>query len=74
MKAVIREIVLHLLFVLLSLFVAFGALDPFAFNLTDSTRKILAEGGLMNAYSNISGDEIAMHADKVCSCSVFFCT
>lgn len=49
-KAIIREIVVHLMFVVLCLMVAYAASDPYSFQLSNSVRKQCQDNGVLQSY------------------------
>ena len=52
MKAIISEILVHLMFLMLCLFVAYAAMDPIAFTLADTVKRLCASGNIMKIYVN----------------------
>ena len=52
MKAIIKEIITHLLFVLVCLMVAYSASDPFSYHLSESVRNLAEKNGVTKAYFN----------------------
>ena len=51
MKAIIREIIIHLMFVLVCLFIGYSTMDPFAYRLGESVKNLVSKAGLTVAYN-----------------------
>lgn len=72
MKAIVKEIIVHLMFLLLCLFVAYAAMDPAAFLLANSLKALCAHGGIKDAYQGGAGptaEEVSLDMNQMtCVC------